>query len=150
MLIRTLKDTFKQYSKYICMPNYITVMLVCIIFRADEMLPRFWLLTLSHCLYAIGIFERTMISECIITTLISCKYSFDRKKNRYHFFLYSLSNGKIISEFRYINKGLLNYNIKLIDWLRNKSWKPECVGSFSMDWGILLFYPEPEARDKIY
>jgi hypothetical protein len=34
--------------------------------------------------------------------------------------------------------------------LRNKSWKPECVGSFNMDWRILVFYPESEARDKIY
>jgi hypothetical protein len=24
---------------------------------------------------------------------------------------------------------------------RNKSWKPECVGSFNMDWRILVFYP---------
>jgi hypothetical protein len=34
--------------------------------------------------------------------------------------------------------------------LRNKSWKPECVLSFNMDWQILVFYPEPEARDTIY
>ena len=34
--------------------------------------------------------------------------------------------------------------------LRNKSWKPECVGNFYMDWRILVFYCEPEARDKIY
>ena len=34
--------------------------------------------------------------------------------------------------------------------LRNKSWKPECVGSFNMDWRILVFYPEPGARDTIY
>jgi hypothetical protein len=34
--------------------------------------------------------------------------------------------------------------------LRNKSWKPECVGSFNMDWRILGFYPEPEARNTIY
>jgi hypothetical protein len=27
--------------------------------------------------------------------------------------------------------------------LRNKSWKPECVGSFNMGWKILIFYPEP-------
>jgi len=26
-------------------------------------------------------------------------------------------------------------------YLRNKSWKPECVGSFIMDWRILVFYP---------
>jgi len=26
----------------------------------------------------------------------------------------------------------------------------ECIGSFNMDWWILVFYPEPEARDKIY
>ena len=43
------------------------------------------------------------------------------------------------------------FNIKdgIID-LRNKSWKPECVESFMMDLRILVFYPEPEARDKIY
>ena len=35
-------------------------------------------------------------------------------------------------------------------YLRNKSWKPECVGSFNMDWRILVFYPEPEARGTIY
>jgi hypothetical protein len=35
-------------------------------------------------------------------------------------------------------------------YLRNKSWKPECVGSFNMEWRILVFYPEPEVRDKIY
>jgi hypothetical protein len=33
--------------------------------------------------------------------------------------------------------------------LRNKSWKPECVGSFNMGWRILVFYPEPGARDTI-
>ena len=45
------------------------------------------------------------------------------------------------------------------DHLRNKSWKPECVGSFNMAihvktpntfWLPLVFYPEPEARDEIY
>jgi hypothetical protein len=30
-------------------------------------------------------------------------------------------------------------------YLRNKSWKPECVLSFNMGWRILVFYPEPEA-----
>ena len=34
--------------------------------------------------------------------------------------------------------------------LRNKSWKPECALSFNMDWRILVFYLEPEERDKIY
>ena len=34
--------------------------------------------------------------------------------------------------------------------LRNKSRKPECAWSFNMNWRILVFYPEPEARDKIY
>jgi hypothetical protein len=33
---------------------------------------------------------------------------------------------------------------------RNKSWKPESVMSFNMGWRILVFYPEPESRDKIY
>ena len=41
------------------------------------------------------------------------------------------------------------YNMYIV-YLRNKSWKPECVGSYIMDWRILVFYPEPEARDKIY
>jgi hypothetical protein len=37
-----------------------------------------------------------------------------------------------------------------IIWLRNKSWKPECALSFSMDWRILVFYPEPKrSRDRI-
>jgi hypothetical protein len=47
----------------------------------------------------------------------------------------------------------INIYINLLKWmvyLRNKSWKPECVGSFNMDWRILAFYPEPELRDKIY
>jgi len=35
-------------------------------------------------------------------------------------------------------------------YLRNKPWKLECVGSFNMDWRILVFYPEPEAKDTIY
>ena len=36
------------------------------------------------------------------------------------------------------------------NYLRNKSWKPECVFSFNMGWRILVFYLEPETRDKIY
>ena len=35
-------------------------------------------------------------------------------------------------------------------YLRNKSWNPEYVGSFNMDWMILVLYPEPEARETIY
>jgi hypothetical protein len=30
-------------------------------------------------------------------------------------------------------------------YLRNTSWKPECVLSFNMGWQILVSYPEPEA-----
>ena len=51
---------------------------------------------------------------------------------------------KIIEKYVLIRKG------KNVVYLRNKSLKPECVGSFNMDWRILVFYPEPEARDKIY
>ena len=48
-------------------------------------------------------------------------------------------------------KYVVTYRVKSDHlYLRNKSWKPECVGSFNMDWRILVFYPEPEARDKIY
>ena len=32
----------------------------------------------------------------------------------------------------------------LIDYYRNKSWNPGYIGSFNMDWWILVFYPEPE------
>ena len=42
------------------------------------------------------------------------------------------------------------YMINSMVELRNKSWKPEYVGNFNMDWRILVFYPEPEARDTIY
>ena len=33
-------------------------------------------------------------------------------------------------------------------FLRNNSWKPESILSFNMGRQILVFYPEPEARDK--
>jgi hypothetical protein len=46
--------------------------------------------------------------------------------------------------------GFMVFSVFFGFYLRNKSWKPECVGSFNMDWWILVFYPEPEARDKIY
>ena len=45
---------------------------------------------------------------------------------------------------------MIKLNKMLNCCLRNKSWKPECIGSFNMDWRILVFYPEPEASDKIY
>jgi hypothetical protein len=44
----------------------------------------------------------------------------------------------------------INFLEPFIVELRNKSWKSECVGSFNMNWRILVFYPEPEATDKIY
>ena len=53
-----------------------------------------------------------------------------------------------ISKFQNVHK--ISKLITRNSYLRNKSWKPECVGSFNMDWRILVFYPEPEARDKIY
>jgi hypothetical protein len=49
---------------------------------------------------------------------------------------------KFVSDFGHIDV--------FCGYLRNKLWKPEYVGSFNMDWRILVFYPEPEARDKIY
>jgi hypothetical protein len=52
-----------------------------------------------------------------------------------------------------MRRGHFFKNIKWFElrgYLRNKSWKPECVGSFNMDWRILVFYPEPEARGTIY
>ena len=47
-------------------------------------------------------------------------------------------------------KQFSNIEMLTVLYLKNKSWKPECVGSLNMDWRILVFYPEPEARDKIY
>jgi hypothetical protein len=62
------------------------------------------------------------------------------------------SNYMIVCFFILRNKGSKTFsNLGLCHLeLRNKSWKSECVGSFNMDWRILVFYPEPEARDKIY
>jgi hypothetical protein len=71
-----------------------------------------------------------------------------------------VSIGLVLSEEKIFEKvydvrrsGELKKLIAIINLcLRNKSWKPECVGSCNMDWGILVhvFYPEPEARDTIY
>jgi hypothetical protein len=41
----------------------------------------------------------------------------------------------------------VNFCFSIMSWggllyLRNKSWKPECVLSFYMGWRILVFYPE--------
>ena len=45
---------------------------------------------------------------------------------------------------------LFVFIVEHVKWyLRDKSWKPECVGSFNMEWRILVFYPELEAREKI-
>jgi len=35
-----------------------------------------------------------------------------------------------------------------INYLRNKSWKPECVLNFNMGWRVLVFYPERELDQK--
>jgi hypothetical protein len=43
---------------------------------------------------------------------------------------------------------MFGYELAIVK-LRNKSWKPECVGSINMDWRILVFYPEPEANTNI-
>ena len=37
-----------------------------------------------------------------------------------------------------------------LNYLRNKSWKPECVGSFNMGWRIWVCYPEPELKLKTH
>jgi hypothetical protein len=50
---------------------------------------------------------------------------------------------KIFLTFEKI-KPLIKSN-NFIRYLRNKSWKPECVLSFNMGCRILVFYPEPEA-----
>ena len=56
-----------------------------------------------------------------------------------------------LTEVYYTHQGLNVSRLPLkAGYLRNESWKPECVGNFNMDWPILVFYPDPEARDKIY
>ena len=44
----------------------------------------------------------------------------------------------------YILNGKSSKLFRLV-YLRNKSWKPECVLSFNMGWRILVFYPEPDS-----
>jgi hypothetical protein len=109
------KDTFKQYKLFkIHLYANNNVMLVYIIFRAGKtrhFLLGWWNATQVLIAYIKSLSVRywdiwkTLISECIITTVISCK-SIEKKLNRYHFFFCSHSNGNIISEFLYINKGL--------------------------------------------
>jgi hypothetical protein len=60
-------------------------------------------------------------------------------------FFYIINNKPVVKLY-----SLMKHEIFSVLNLRNKSWKPECVGIFNMDWQILVFYPEPEARDKIY
>jgi hypothetical protein len=43
----------------------------------------------------------------------------------------------------------LGENLIVWDYLRNKSWKPECVSSFNMGWWILVFYPKPDRKKDI-
>ena len=59
---------------------------------------------------------------------------------------------KLVSDLRHVG-GLfraLYFRCSELYQNRNKSWKPECVESFNMDWRILVFYSEPEVGDKIY
>jgi hypothetical protein len=42
------------------------------------------------------------------------------------------------------------HDICLSYYFKKQIMEAECVGSFNMDWQILVFYPEPEARDTIY
>jgi len=57
---------------------------------------------------------------------------------------------KIPTDLKYLfTFGLYHLQCSKI-YLRNKSWKPECVERFNMYWRILVFYPELEARDTIY
>ena len=47
------------------------------------------------------------------------------------------------------NPLFLQNNVNILEVkLRNKSWKPEYVLNFNMDWWILVFYLEPEVRIK--
>ena len=55
-----------------------------------------------------------------------------------------------LTENRNNNKGGNPTYAKAKQYLRNISWRSECVGSFNKGWRILVFYPEPEARDQIY
>jgi hypothetical protein len=50
--------------------------------------------------------------------------------------------GSKLSIFSHPGKMTGYYDLPMIK-LRNKSWKPECVLSFNLDWRILVFYPEP-------
>jgi hypothetical protein len=63
--------------------------------------------------------------------------------------LFLLNTQIITSKIHDIQGYLLNYTTHLKytckHYLRNKSWKPACVGHLNMGWRILVFYPEPEA-----
>jgi hypothetical protein len=118
------------------------------------------------------------IHTCLLDSTFLCPHlpsgntcSFIKNQNLSHFvyfFFFKLwiymKYSNIASFFRFVNKrtsypfgwsAIVNhftyFRLFPISYLRNKkSWKPECVGSFNMDWRILVFYPEPEVRDKIY
>jgi hypothetical protein len=75
-------------------------------------------------------------------------FRFVNKQASYTFGMISLAHSPVnVTDF---SIGSINCNPNNGDrGRRDKSWKPECVGSFNMDWRILVIYPEPEAREKI-
>jgi hypothetical protein len=69
------------------------------------------------------------------------KFIFKYKKNQFHIKGYI---DPVCSQNASVNDNGSGMIRIIYIYLKNKSWKPECVGSFNMDWRILLFYPEPE------
>jgi hypothetical protein len=96
-----------------------------------------------HCIYLLCLYIGCIYLLCII---IVCNLLF------YNFLILWNLISTCASECDW----LFHWQHKLWDIFRKHKYKlPSsnqsiCVGSFNMDWRILVFYPEPEARDNIY
>ena len=86
---------------------------------------------------------------------VSCKCDILKRKSTFVYVRRHQSvNNSLGTRFLFVLekdelKSILDFNfniqrraISILEYLRNKSWKPECVGSFNMSWRILVFYPE--------
>jgi hypothetical protein len=102
-----------------------------------------FLLAIIYCLsFDLRLLIILVVSEN--SSLFKISYFFGTRLLNYHWIL----NSHVLSKWIIFTLIYFGKLMKIFEQ-RNKSWKPECVGSFNMDWRILVFYPEPEARDKI-
>jgi hypothetical protein len=107
--------------------------------------PTVWYLFVIHFVtFVLFVLDRMVVG--FTTTYAISAYHHSRCEFEYSIQHYAI---KLVSDLQQVGGLFGHYISDVVSYLRNKSWKPGCVGSFNMDWRILVFYPEPEAKDTI-